>query len=106
MNMRKQRVIGLVLVGISWALLVIAATGATPEEQDATAVLLTLPLGLYMMFTDDYVLYDGATGTDEEQDDQGIDFRLAESGVGSSGPIYRHHHPHKTKGAATWQERE
>ena len=42
MNMRKQRVIGLVLVGISWALLVIAATGTTPEEQDATAVLLSL----------------------------------------------------------------
>lgn len=106
MNMRKQRIMGLVLIGISWVVLIIAATGTTPEEQDATAVLLTLPLGLYMMFTDNYVLYDGATGTDEELDDQGTDLRLAESGVGSSGPIYRHYHPHTTKGAATWQERK
>lgn len=50
MKMREQRWLGLVMVVISWLLLTIAASGETLEERDATAVLLTLPLGLYMMF--------------------------------------------------------
>lgn len=57
MKMRKQRVMGLALVVISGLLLALASTGTTPEEQDATAVLLTLPLGLYMIFTKTYILY-------------------------------------------------
>lgn len=58
MKMRKQRLMGLALVVISGMLLALASTGTTPEEQDATAVLLTLPLGLYMIFTKTYVLYE------------------------------------------------
>ncbi len=65
-NMRKQRVIGFALVFISWIMLVIAATGETPEEQDATAVLFTLPLGLCMMLSDNYILYPDATSVSKE----------------------------------------
>ena len=57
MKMREQRWLGLVMVVISWLLLTIAAGGETLEERDATAVLLTLPLGLYMMFGETLVLY-------------------------------------------------
>ena len=57
MKMREQRWLGLVMVVISWLLLTIAASGETLEERDATAVLLTLPLGLYMMFGETLVLY-------------------------------------------------
>ena len=57
MKMREQRWLGLVMVVISWLLLTIAAGGETLEERDATAVLLTLPLGLYMMFGETLVLH-------------------------------------------------
>lgn len=58
MKMRKQRLMGAGLVVIAWLVLLLACTGKTPEEQDATAALLTLPLGLYMLYSDTYVLYD------------------------------------------------
>ena len=46
--MRKQRLIGLGLVGLSWVLLALILAGET---------LLTLPLGVYMLFTEEYILY-------------------------------------------------
>ena len=55
--MRKQRVIGVVLVLISVIGLALAATGKTFEDHDTTFALLILPLGLYMMFTKEYILY-------------------------------------------------
>lgn len=55
--MRKQRLMGIALVLISALILILAAIGETPDEQDATIVLLTLPLGLYMIFTKDYILF-------------------------------------------------
>ena len=57
MKMRKQRYTGIALVAISWLILLLALTGTTPVDQDATAAVLTLPLGLYMLFTDQYILY-------------------------------------------------
>jgi hypothetical protein len=60
MKMRKQRLMGAGLVVITWLLLLLACTGTTPEEQDATAALLTFPIGLYMLYSDTYVLYDNA----------------------------------------------
>ena len=57
MKMRKQRLIGLGLVGLSWVLLALILAGETPEERDATVILLTLPLGVYMLFTEEYILY-------------------------------------------------
>ncbi len=55
--MRKQRLIGAVLVLVSALILAGAATGETSYDQDATAVLLTLPLGLYMIFAKKYILW-------------------------------------------------
>lgn len=57
MKMRKQRHMGAALVVLSWLILLLAETGATPIDQDATAAVLLLPLGLYMIFTEQYILY-------------------------------------------------
>ena len=48
MKMRNQRICGAAIVVISGIILAIALSGGTAEERDATAVLLTLPLGLYL----------------------------------------------------------
>lgn len=60
MKMIKQRLIGFVLVLIAVLVVVMASTGGpSPEDQDATTAVLIAPLGLWMMFTKSYVLYDG-----------------------------------------------
>lgn len=85
MKMRKQRLMGVLLVTLSWAMLLIAGTGRTVEDQDATAAMLTLPLGLYMIYTETCVLYNGPTNE--------------EAGLCTT-------YLKNKKGAATWQERE
>jgi len=55
--MIKQRLMGLALIAISAAMLLLASTGQTVEDQDATAVLLTLPLGIYALVTKENLLY-------------------------------------------------
>lgn len=57
MKMRKQKIMGAVLVLISALVLVGAATGRSFYDRDATVVLLILPLGLYMIFTKNYILW-------------------------------------------------
>ena len=52
MKMREQRLIGAALVIMSGILIALACSGTTQEDRDVTAVLLTLPLGLYMIFAD------------------------------------------------------
>lgn len=71
MKMTKQRLMGLTLVVISVLMLLLASTGETLEERDATAVFLTLPLGVYMMVTKQYVLYDGEGPVEEENEQPG-----------------------------------
>lgn len=71
MKMTKHRLMGLALVVISVLMLLLASTGETLEERDATAVLLTLPLGVYMMVTKQYVLYDGEGPVEEENEQPG-----------------------------------
>ena len=44
--MRKQKLYGLVFM-----ICLVCATGKTPEDRDATAVVLLLPFGLYLIFT-------------------------------------------------------
>ena len=56
MKMRKQRHMGAALVVPSWLILLLATTRANPIDQDATAVVLLLPLGLYLIFTKHYIL--------------------------------------------------
>lgn len=53
----EQRLMGLALVALSVLIIVVCAHGATVEDQDATAVLLTLPLGLYLIFTKNICIY-------------------------------------------------
>lgn len=61
---------GFALVAISVLLLLLASTGETLEERDATAVLIMiLPLGLYMTATKNYMLYDGEEPVIEEEDE-------------------------------------
>ena len=70
MKMTKQRLMGFALVAISILLLLLASTGETLEERDATAVLIIiLPLGLYMTVTKNYMLYDGEEPVIEEEDE-------------------------------------
>ena len=51
MKMRKQRLMGLAMLAITALILVMARGGKTPEDSDATAALLTGPLGLYMLLS-------------------------------------------------------
>ena len=67
MKMTKPRLMGLALVVTSVLLLFLASTGETLEERDATAVLIILPLGMYMMVTKNYVLYDGEEAVMEDE---------------------------------------
>ena len=50
--MRIERISGAILILLSGVLLLMAAYGGTPEDRDATAILLTLPMGLVALFTD------------------------------------------------------
>lgn len=59
MKMRNQRLMGLVMLGITAVILAVAWGGQTPEESDATAALLTGPFGLYMLLSKTCILYDG-----------------------------------------------
>ena len=67
MKMTKPRLMGLALGVTSVLLLFLASTGETLEERDATAVLIILPLGMYMMVTKNYVLYDGEEAVMEDE---------------------------------------
>lgn len=67
MKMRKQRLYGLALLAISAAVLLLASTGTTPEDRDATAVLLTLPLGIYALTTKQYILNDGEPSEEPQE---------------------------------------
>jgi hypothetical protein len=58
-KMTKQRLWGIALILLSAALLWLASTGETVEDRDSTAVLFTLPLGVYALTTRHYILYDG-----------------------------------------------
>ncbi len=61
MKMRKQRRIGLALLVVSVLLAaLVSGAGSTPEECDATGILITAPLGVYMIFTPHYILCDAA----------------------------------------------
>lgn len=57
MKMRKQRHMGAALVVFSWLILLLGVTEASFIDQDTTAAVLLLPLGLYMIFTEQYILY-------------------------------------------------
>lgn len=64
MNMRKQRLMGAGLLAISAAMAALAWMGSTPEERDITAAVLLAPLGVWLLVTKEYVLYDSGTAPD------------------------------------------
>ena len=64
MKLRKQRLMGLALLAITALLLLLASTGQTTEDRDASAVLIILPLGVYMLASKTCILYDGDAGTE------------------------------------------
>ena len=53
----EQRLMGIGLLLICAFVLWMCSTGVTPEDQDATAVVLLAPLGLWMLFTKEIVIY-------------------------------------------------
>lgn len=110
MKMIKQRLMGLGLVAISALVVVLASGGVSPEDQDATAAVLIGPLGLYMMFTKDYVLYDGDPIEEEPEEEPDPWAPSSESGALPhplypfiESPFYESLYREET---ATWQERE
>ena len=50
--MRIDRISGRILILRSGVRHLRAACGGTPEDRDATAILLTLPMGLVALFTE------------------------------------------------------
>lgn len=53
----EQRLMGIGLLLICAFVLWMCSTGVTPEDRDATAVVLLAPLGLWMLFTKENVIY-------------------------------------------------
>lgn len=93
MKMRKQRFMGVALVAIAALVVLLASTGETPEDQDATAALLVGPLGLYMIFTKNYVLYGGEPEAKARDEPEPGDRAITTT-------------PDTTEGVRTWQEKE
>ncbi len=53
----EQKLMGVGLLLICAVVLWLCSTGTTPDDQDATAVVLLAPLGLWMLFTKEIVIY-------------------------------------------------
>ena len=49
--MARQRLSGLVLIAVSVIVLLVASTGKTVLDSDCTAIFITIPAGLYLLFT-------------------------------------------------------
>ena len=95
MKMRKQRLMGLAMLAITALILVMARGGRTPEDSDATAAFLTGPLGLYMLLSKTYILYDG-----EEPEEATETSRSGEAAPRA------HNKTTRKEVVNTWQERE
>lgn len=52
-----QKLYGLALITMSIMLIYMASHGTSVDDRDATAVLLTAPLGLYLLFTKTVAIY-------------------------------------------------
>lgn len=53
----EQKLIGLGLLIICAFVLWLCSTGTTPEDQDATAVVVLAPLALWLIFSKEIVIY-------------------------------------------------
>ena len=52
----KQKLMGGAILLICAFVLWLCSIGTTPEDQDATAVVLLAPLGLYLIFTKEIII--------------------------------------------------
>ncbi|MEY8315795.1 hypothetical protein AALB19_00495 [Oscillospiraceae bacterium 50-58] len=52
----EQKLMAIGLLLICAVVLWLCSTGTTPEDQDATVVVLLAPLGLWMLFTKEIVI--------------------------------------------------
>lgn len=85
-GMAKQRLFGLALLLACAAILALASQGETVEDQDATPVMMLGPLGIYMMTTRKYILYDGEVSNPEPDVMPEGTRRRAESGTPAPRP--------------------
>lgn len=53
----EQKLMGILILVICGIILLLASTGSTPANRDATPVVLLAPLGLYLMFTKKIIIY-------------------------------------------------
>lgn len=56
-KLREQRLIGLAVLVCCAAMFWLCSTGRTLGDRDATAVLLLVPLGLWMLVTKEIIIY-------------------------------------------------
>lgn len=55
-KLKQQRWIGVAMLIISAIIFAVACTGTTTENHDATAMLLTLPLGIWLICTKEIII--------------------------------------------------
>lgn len=55
--MRTQRMYGIMMLALCAFILFMCSTGVTPEDKNATAVLLIAPIGLIMLFSKNIWIY-------------------------------------------------
>lgn len=55
--MFKQKLYGLLMLALCGLVLWMCSIGTTPEDQDATVILLIAPMGLYMLFSKHICIY-------------------------------------------------
>ena len=55
-EMIKQRMFGLLILSLCAVIVLVAAGGQLPEGGDITAILLFAPVGIYALFTKEYIM--------------------------------------------------
>lgn len=54
----KQKLMGIALLAISAAIIYMAFKGNSMVDRDITAIIITAPMGLYLLFTKEIVISD------------------------------------------------
>lgn len=55
-KLKQQRLMGVVMIIISAIIFILACTGTTTENRDATAALITLPMGIWFICTKEIII--------------------------------------------------